>query len=276
MIIRRSQQLTQFAGSLRKRDFGGAARALGIAKNETQRLGKKSYELARKEKTRRFKTVWDKQAVKPATFANNFLEYSFGWVPLVTDILDAAQVLGREFPSGPVKGVAKDTVATVDGIPNLYGIPGVSALYVYEQLCVTRLQALVRVSNPNVLLASELGLINPAQVAWNVIPYSFLIDSMLPVGRFLGSFSDFAGVELVDAFQSRLTVSYSSRTVDWIGLSGRGKETSVARGVQHKRELLQTFEVPSLKSRIGLPVGNLLGRAATSVALLVQQLTKGK
>ena len=58
----------------------------------------------------------------------------------------------------------------------------------------------IKVSNPNVLLANRLGLLNPISVAWELVPFSFLIDWFVPVGNYLDSFTDFVGLEMSEQY----------------------------------------------------------------------------
>lgn len=275
MVHKRASQLVDFGKALRKRDFGGVVRALGLS--ETQKVdGSRKRTRDRKTTYNRVEDVWKKQAVKPASFANNYLEFVFGWAPLVEDIRNAVKVLGREFKSGNVVATAKDVVRE-DWQSSFYKPTGQPDTFdTFEQTCIVRLQARIRVSNPNVLLASELGLINPVQVAWQVVPFSFLIDTFVPIGKFLGSFTDFAGLEVERPFVSLLVdikTSSSSRYYGWPYNAHDIDE--VAQGYNFVRDL-EMFTVPTLMSRVGLPTSNLLGRAASTVALLVQQLNQRK
>lgn len=277
MIHRRATQLADFTSALRRRNFGGVVRALGLAKDETLRLGKRSARVAREDKTRLLRTTWDKQSAKPAAFANNYLEIVFGWAPLVNDIQDAMKVLSREFPVTPIWGRKEETVSTFVDLPFIAGSQ-LKQTYVYKQKCAVRLQATVRVNNPNIVLANQLGLVNLAEVAWNVVPFSFIIGWFLPVGRYLESYSDFAGMTLQNAFVSRvcevrgtrLQIDYQDGEEVW-----RRNEEHLSH--QFRRELKPNgFEIPSFRSRIQLPGGDLLGKASSSVALLIQQLSNRK
>jgi hypothetical protein len=42
---------------------------------------------------------------------------------------------------------------------------------------------------------SQLGITNPALLVWELIPYSFVIDWLIPVGDFLSSLDALVGVE---------------------------------------------------------------------------------
>lgn len=273
MISKRLTQLHDFGEALQKRDFGGVVRALGFAQNSRMRVGRRTHRMLREEQTIRLKTVWDRQALRPRSFANNYLELVFGWAPIVSDIGNALVVLSRPFPSYPVKGYEERVDNWVTNSFMIWNVRPESTT-VYTSKAKLLLQTTVRVDSPNVTLANELGLVNLAQVAWQVTPYSFLIDSMIPVAKYLGAYTDWAGLRLEDPFQTRVFESESKRVDNYWGMAGRGIETYNAWGVHARRELRsQSFQVPTLRSLIQLPGGDLIGRAASTAALLVQQLS---
>jgi hypothetical protein len=60
------------------------------------------------------------------------------------------------------------------------------------------LTATYRPSSDVISLLSNLGLINPLSVAWEVVPFSFVIDWFIPVNKWLNSLTADAGLELLD------------------------------------------------------------------------------
>jgi hypothetical protein len=54
----------------------------------------------------------------------------------------------------------------------------------------------VKLSNPNLALASALGLANPVAIAWELIPFSFVVDRFVDVGSYLNSYSETFGWEI--------------------------------------------------------------------------------
>lgn len=123
-----------------------------------------------------------------------FLEMHFGWEPLIKDIYSAIEIL--ESPYKYVVGEGKGGSNYTKIQPNDY--------YKWSQnMTITwkvRMGAFLTVTNPNLSKASQLGLINPATVAWELIPWSFLVDWFVPVSQFLGSSTDFVGLTLRDPY----------------------------------------------------------------------------
>lgn len=193
--------------------------------------------------------------------ADLWLEFTFGWVPLVEDIGAAIEVL-QGFPQYErVKG-AKASVFTTD-------VPwdgGSSSTTFTRQ--ITILSGGVRITNPNLLLANQLGFVNPAAVAWDAVPFSFVIDWFIPVGKFLNSFTADLGFGIEEPMITEIT--------EWSGTNkhiayNNGKTANYYNGKTVSRTL-RPFHRPDLLDRRGLPkISSWL--AATTTSLLIQQLS---
>lgn len=73
--------------------------------------------------------------------------------------------------------------------------------------------AWVEYSKPNLAYISHLGLTNPLATAWEVIPYSFVLDWFIDVGTFLSNLDALVGTERVSC-----TKSTKSTTIEeWPG-----------------------------------------------------------
>jgi hypothetical protein len=62
---------------------------------------------------------------------------------------------------------------------------------------------------------NKLGLDNPAFIAWNLMPLSFVVDWILPVGKWLESFTAYAGLELIQITPS-IKLEESAKLVRYI------------------------------------------------------------
>lgn len=128
-----------------------------------------------------------------------YLEEHFGWAPLIQDVHDAIETLQNPIPKIRIQGSGSAQWSRLKtGGPYYAWLGGGKA----TMRC--RSSAYVQLDNPNLHLASQLGLINPLSVAWELVPLSFLIDWFLPVGSFLESLTDFAGVTLLQPCHSVL------------------------------------------------------------------------
>lgn len=224
------------------------------------------YYLRKRDPVGFFKTLFgdvkpsrsDKRKFRTAKrLSDLYLEYSFGWSPLVQDIGNASSLLA----SPPRSDRIRSRSGKVDCLDtNTFGF------------CVSQYQCSIRgeVYTSNLFLRNlnELGFINPAQVAWDLIPFSFLVNWFVPVSQFLGSYTDFVGVTVKNCSVTRhVQVLNSSSSVSY-------PFTASFQGYAIYRYAVATPSVPGLSSlRLRIPGGDLMGKAASSVALLVQQLT---
>lgn len=167
MLTSRALQLLLFTRSISRGHFKQAARVLGVKKP---------------------KSTGDLLA----NSGDAWLEYSYGWKPLIQDIYNAADVLQQPWPKELASARSCRTYYHNGSIYKGF------ESHEHEYRCL--IQARVEVVNWPVWKANQLGLINPLSVAWELVPFSFVVDWFVPVGTFLQSLTDFAGLNLSSAF----------------------------------------------------------------------------
>jgi len=186
-----------------------------------------------------------------------WLEYHFGWAPLVDDIQNAVKVLGSNPPSQLIVGRGRHFVHRND----------VRGSYQWSENSnynvKARVQAFVSISNANLAQANQMGLLNPASVAWELVPFSFIVDWFIPVGRFLESWTDTLGFDLQAPF---VTVLRELDNVNVYKQDISPPLISAASSVSMVR--WQGFPLPKL---IVPPFKGLsVSRGASAIALLIQ------
>lgn len=201
------------------------------------------------------------KGLKPVAkaFGDNWLKYHFGIEPLVKDIHAAIDTLQKPMNSKRVKGKATIPSRRLDS-----GNNGESVRWEVKTSC--RMGCTVTVNNPNLYLANQLGLVNPASFAWELIPFSFVVDWFTNVGQFLSQMTDFAGLSVSQAFTTVYQRSTGSANLI-------PDQPSVFYRVEYgKWAVLRSEGItgPSLHIKPWKGVSPV--RAATACALLVQQL----
>jgi hypothetical protein len=191
-----------------------------------------------------------------------WLEYSYGWKPLVEDIHNAVNVLQRPFPFKVVRGRAKGTYHVHYEQHVASPISDTST----DHLWVIRLQLQMKISVSNWVAwrANELGLINPVAIAWELVPFSFVVDWFLPIGNYLQSLTDFVGLNREDPF----TTWYSIIDRDYMFTNQWWWAIRKDRRVNVLRELVLPSP-PDLRSRF---TGFYSARGANAIALLTSTL----
>lgn len=131
-----------------------------------------------------------------------WLELQYGWTPLLSDIHGAIQHLkkGRRKPIVTVSSSVEDEVVSVQDHSMDGGVWGYRR-FKHKWVVKTYLHYGLA-SNP-LAEVSSLGLVNPAEIAWELVPYSFVIDWFLPVGNWLSALTADVGYSFLTGGQSR-------------------------------------------------------------------------
>lgn len=249
-IANRALQLLGAARALRKGGPRAFAKALGLS------VAGKSNKPRRTAKS--FSAAW--------------LEYSYGWAPLASDIGNSLSLLQDPFPKSRIRGNTGCEVSKTDiarwGYDNLY-----TQMKQSNREVRVRVQAYAGIDDPNLFLASQLGLTNPATIVWELVPWSFVIDWFVNVNDYLSSFSSLHGVRLESAFtsvKSTEQVTFVETHPDLSSIfpgSQWGSATLVSEVISTARQV----GVPSAK--LGIRRAGFLNpmRAANAISLLIQQ-----
>jgi hypothetical protein len=260
MIRTRAMQLAAFAIRLKKLDFVGAARTLKLA-------------------------AVPKRASVKKSFANNYLEFHFGWAPLIGDIYSSVDVLQQPVKAVIVtaKGYEEEKVFNLSPEVHLSNPTAVYPANLTQDSWrrwrldkKLRMGVEVAVNNPNLWLANQLGLVNPALVAYELVPFSFVLNWFVNVEQFLSSGTDFYGLTLKNGwttYRCRGTYEfYNKATYRWLesGVWKYGSSTNEynARVVHLKRRL--GIVKPTFIVRPWQPWS--WRRTASAVSLVVQRL----
>ena len=124
--------------------------------------------------------------------AGQWLELQYGWLPLVGDIYTLSEL--KPFSGDRISGVAKAYSEVRFKKPN-----GVNRC-----LRIAKYGADVIVSDPALAYSNHLGLLNPAMVAWELTPFSFVIDWFLPVGDHIENLGANIGMSYKNTYLSEL------------------------------------------------------------------------
>lgn len=199
-----------------------------------------------------------KRHLRDTNWRNNvsgtWLEYTFGWSPLISDMYNAADVLQSEFAQlEPAHGVGVDRRIIVHD--RTY--EKVTVMKRYKVICTAN----IRVDNPNLALANQLGLVNPAAVVWDIIPFSFVIDWFLKINQYVNTLNDMAGFSFVNPSTTRIITAEVDVYSKWF------RDTGSSGGRRVMRD--HGIPPPTFNPKFQLPMPSLW-LAATSTSLLYQ------
>lgn len=237
-------RVVQLFLGIRRRDHRLIAKALGLGKKRSRRH-----------------------------FSSNWLEYQFAWLPLMADIFGTYTLIQEGFNFSDEKpmllrAVRKLTDSTTIDL-SLGGIQANGKVTV-EDRCILFYRL-----NPFILRKyGQLGLINPFEVAWAVVPFSFVVDWFIPIGNLFQALGATIGTEFVDGCLSRTATG--TRTLKRLTTTNRypyQKDKSTYQCVStHKsfeRRAILTPPIP------GFYIKNPLSTShATSALALIAQLSR--
>lgn len=238
LIASRGTQLFRAARSLRRLDFDGFLKNLRIKKP------------LRKHTKKRWREADDLSSL--------WLEYWFGWAPLCSDIFGAGKVIEQDLPGGSYRAEASDTYE--------YTIADPWDVWKHSYELTVRMGARFKMVNPNLFLLERVGLLNPLSIAWELVPFSFVVDWFFDVGAFVDSTSAFAGIEITNSWTNLFGTGGATHTSPYPGMSGQ----CVLHGAGLTRQTGLSYPLPNFQVEANL--GQSITRAASAVSLLTQEL----
>lgn len=220
--------------------------------------------------------------------ADLWLEYRFGWLPLLNDIEAGIKLYAQYQARGGEVCTVKAKLSKTDDwqAPSGSGLTDINPVlptgYVYSHSKTSCMIGLsYRCDNPSLALMSSLSLTSPVLLGWELVPFSFLVDWFLPIGNALQSFSTFEGLAFQKGYKTyftrrsvvqRLNDTRNQNPIAGVQLGLRETVTGGNdwTGVQVNRTVLTDFPTPKLP-RLKNPYSPV--HAANAVALLVKALT---
>lgn len=183
-----ARTIAKAVSAVKRGDVIGAAKALGVQRPRS----------ARQSRSRQ---------VSDAA-AHHWLSLQYGWKPLLNDVYGAAEQLAKAHNNVQFKTVTQSVSQTWSdkitirhaAVENFSG-PN-ETRYRYQERVDIRYGCTYTQSNPKVVELKEWGITNPAQLAWELVPFSFVADWFLPVGNFLSSLDATLGLEFQSGYMT--------------------------------------------------------------------------
>lgn len=206
--------------------------------------------------------------------SQNFLAYEYGVKPLMSDIQDSLQTLTGDPPSFPIRARSRENfVGRTSSLVNSGGFYSRS-VETYSGVLEIRLQARLRLTNPDLFLATKLGLLDFA-LPWKLIPFSFVVDWFVNVEDVISSLSDWYGCTLehpvTTEFCSGEQSSFSYTSQTYPSGQSEGSTTSVK---QSSVRLIRSPGISSPTLQVKPFKGFSLERGAQAIALVLSVLGK--
>jgi hypothetical protein len=197
---------------------------------------------------------------EPASIAaQTYIEYVYGLKPLVGDVYGVAELLKEQTNNllllhGRGKSSRTDNRPSVSAWNYNYSESRARRLYA-EETAKHRVDLYARIDpdSSGLRTLNQLGLLNPASLAWNLVPWSFVVDWFLPIGSVLEALSAPAGLKFVGGTKSTRSSGFGriEYQVDslWVG-AGWSNVTTVTTGLMdyeyqgYRRTALADWPLP--------------------------------
>jgi hypothetical protein len=247
----------------------------------TVRLAKSLRQLRRGEIRSAMRTLGianGKREPRGGSVPQKWLELQYGWKPLLSDVYGACDALSKRDKkdwSVVAKGSARSTKVLLLGCKL-----GEAPFYYSGANVVTRIErgAFVRIdaqpANEVLISLGALGLTNPALIAWELVPFSFVVDWFLPIGGWLESLDATLGFQILGCSTSYFvkanwddSVSEKVSRPDFFNEVLESHYHGEKRIVYLERSVSNTVPLPQFPS---LKDGGSLLHMANGLALLTQ------
>jgi len=255
MVASTARTIASAFRDLRRGNLAGALASLSISGTASQR--------------RRYYRDYGVNPSRAA--ASHWLALTFGWRPLISDVYNAAETLA-EHALDENKRVgrvtATDRKVTTVVTPNHVFMASPTLLCNRTTVVSESVRGVWKFEPTSWNSWGSFGLLNPASVAWELLPFSFVADWFLPVGRYL------EGLDVPMRFKHLGgSIGYRKHTqmlyegFDYGGLPATGTHStthvSVSRAKMTESPTLE-FSSITFEPKLGT------GRVLSSIALMRQ------
>jgi len=174
MIGNSARDIARALTALRKGDLSALQKALRVRKRPSQ------------------------SRVSSVDIQQRWLEYEFGWRPLVNDLHEGAQAVFA-LTNKPISRRYKASIKVPGLVTSMIGVDGHLVTLPGKALTIKQLRCYIQ---EDFSPWTSLGLTHPENVAWELLPYSFVVDWVIPIGTYLQVRSFFADLKGAQVYQT--------------------------------------------------------------------------
>jgi hypothetical protein len=182
------------------------------------------------------------------SLAQNWLELQYGWKPLLHDINGAFESLSvfnedEDFVRVVTAvGTARTEGTGVFFLRNL-SANGNRGRYLVSGNTKCKLTVRYKIQDPLKSFLAQTGFTNPVNLAWEILPFSFVVDWFLPVGPFLETLSSWDGLTFLEGSRTRFTREVAKSVVDYAGASPLNPSLTLIDHGDYSRETIRLDRV---------------------------------
>lgn len=214
---------------------------------------------------RRFGVAQRPSKLSKKDISGRWLELQYGWLPLISDVYEAAKAYESLTSGARVNRVTESihkewrgNASCEPGNYSCYGNVQENARYIYEMT--------ETLSAPR-----SLGLTDPASVIWELIPYSFVVDWFIPIGDYLSNLNSIPKLQGRFLLIQTRRFSGSSIEINPVPFRFTVRPTSSCKYIYMKRTVSASISVPKPVFE-KIPDAMSPNRIYNAIALVVQKL----
>lgn len=201
-----------------------------------------------------------------AKWSNDYLALQFGWLPLLSDIQELCNL---EVPSLVPYKISRTYLNKGSGLHPAGLADGSKILTDWSSRESVTCKG--KLSFESIPAGQFFGLQNPWLIAWELMPWSFVIDWVLPVGKWLEYQETLRGVKIIDPSITRTrVVTYTTRSQIKPSSAYIGKNRIGWGVLKDKRRVLAVPSVPLPRVKNPLSITHVI----EAVALFRQYLSR--
>jgi len=238
-VAKTATKLYKAISALKKLHLGDFTNALGVTSTATQTryFNRTKSQLLRFQKkpnahVGKYRQRYHQQRLE-AFIGDTWLEYSYGWKPLLNDVYNHAEALAAFMTNHGnvvrlIKGRAK-TERKSEWSDKVLWDNGVVAYRRFQSLISRRwveYGVYFKIPEGQLSAANVFGLTNPWVVAWEIVPFSFIADWFIPIGTALESLTAYDGLIFHSGYKSvrdTKTKTRIFRPSGQVGVDGSGR-----------------------------------------------------
>jgi hypothetical protein len=198
--------------------------------------------------------------------ASNWLQLQYGWLPLLKDVENGAQFLAHHY-NVPLQKVVKVSARTKTNYGASSTSPANVGVLDIFHLQKVNIKAILREKD----VVALAGLTDPLSIAWELTPYSFVVDWFIPIGNWLQARA------LSSALTGTFVISTLQKGVVNGMVSNNGNQGDIPQWYSERVSMSRT-----ISSSLGVPLPRVktLGEAASvrhcinAIALLVNKTVR--
>lgn len=126
--------------------------------------------------------------------ADGWLELEFGWKPLVEDVYTGLDLYRNKLKKGDLANSRANCKS--GGFGPKESSNEAMTRRILNNGANTSVKLYATVSNPTVATLNDMGVINPALIGWQLLPFSFVVDWFYPVSSTLAAMTASAGYDV--------------------------------------------------------------------------------